>query len=67
MQHSDDLQLVARVLAKERAAFDEFFEAYFARLIRFCSARVRTMWRAQLTGCSIEPHMIVMFECSPIE
>ncbi len=41
MQHDDDLQLVKRVLARERTAFDEFFDAYFARLSRFCQARVR--------------------------
>jgi len=41
MHHDDDLQLIQRVLNQERAAFDEFFEAYFARLSRFCSARMR--------------------------
>lgn len=41
MQHNDDLQLIQRVLKQERAAFDEFFEAYFARLSRFCGARMR--------------------------
>ncbi len=40
MQHDTDLQLVARVLAKEPAAFDTFFDTYFARLTRFCTARV---------------------------
>ena len=32
-----------------------------------CRARVRTMWRAQLTGCSTEPNMMVMLERSPTE
>lgn len=41
MHHDDDLQLIQRVLNQERAAFDEFFETYFARLSRFCSARMR--------------------------
>lgn len=40
MQAKADKKLVARVLAKERAAFDEFFTTYFARLTRFCDARV---------------------------
>ena len=40
MQHSDDSDLVKRVLAKDRAAFEEFFDIYFARLGRFCAARV---------------------------
>ena len=30
-----------------------------------CRARVRTMWRAQLTGCSTEPNMMVMLERRP--
>ena len=30
-----------------------------------CRARVRTMWRAQLTGCSTEPNMIVTLERRP--
>ena len=29
-----------RVLQKDRQAFERFFEVYFARLFRFCSARV---------------------------
>ena len=41
MQHQADIDLVERVLAQDRAAFDEFFETYFARLCRFCAARVR--------------------------
>ena len=32
-----------------------------------CNARVRSMWRAQLTGCSTEPNMMVMFERRPTE
>lgn len=35
-----DKALVERVLAQERAAFDEFFAAYFGRLCRFCRARI---------------------------
>ena len=30
-----------------------------------CSARVRSMCRAQLTGCSTEPNMMVMLERRP--
>lgn len=41
MQHQADIELVRRVLAQDRAAFDEFFETYFARLCRFCAARMR--------------------------
>jgi RNA polymerase sigma-70 factor, ECF subfamily len=41
MHHKDDITLVNRVLARERTAFDEFFKIYFARLTRFCAARVR--------------------------
>ena len=37
--HSGDMQLVQRVLAKERAAFEQFFEIYFSRLYRFCVMR----------------------------
>ena len=33
--------------------------------VSFCRSRVRTMWRAQCTGCSTEPNMIVMFESQP--
>ena len=28
---------------------------------------MRTMWRAQLTGCSTEPNMMVMFDRRPTE
>ena len=35
------MQLVKRVLNKEREAFESFFESYFARLYRFCVARMR--------------------------
>lgn len=41
MQQTEDIELVKRVLAKEQAAFDEFFDAYFSRLCRFCTARVQ--------------------------
>ncbi len=37
--HSADQQLVQRVLARERAAFEQFFEIYFSRLYRFCVVR----------------------------
>lgn len=40
LQYREDMQLVQRVLAKERDAFETFFEAYFARLYRFCVARM---------------------------
>ena len=40
MQNDQDMLLVKRVLAQERTGFDEFFEAYFARLTRFCAARM---------------------------
>ena len=40
MHNTDDYQLVQRVLQKDRQAFERFFEVYFARLFRFCSARV---------------------------
>lgn len=40
MHHREDYQLVQRVLQKNRQAFEDFFEIYFARLFRFCSARV---------------------------
>ncbi|NKC01652.1 MAG: sigma-70 family RNA polymerase sigma factor [Pseudomonadales bacterium] len=40
MQAKEDVNLVKRVLAKERAAFDEFFSTYFSRLSRFCRTRV---------------------------
>src|SRR3954451_22837092 len=35
--------------------------------VSFCRARVRTMWRAQCTGFSMAPNMMVMFEFSPTE
>ncbi len=37
--HSADQLLVQRVLARERAAFEQFFEIYFGRLYRFCVIR----------------------------
>ena len=37
--HAADKQLVQRVLAKERVAFEQFFETYFSRLYRFCALR----------------------------
>ena len=40
MQANEDKQLVERVLAKDRAAFDQFFAIYFGRLMRFCRTRV---------------------------
>ncbi len=40
MHNTDDYQLVQRVLQKDRQAFERFFEVYFARLFRFCTARV---------------------------
>ncbi len=40
LQYREDMQLVQRVLAKEREAFETFFESYFARLYRFCVARM---------------------------
>ncbi len=40
MNHSEDIALVKRVLKKERAAFNEFFEIYFSRLYRFSHTRV---------------------------
>ncbi len=33
--------------------------------VSFCRSRVRTMWRAQCTGCSTAPNMIVTLEFSP--
>ena len=41
MHNREDTELVRRVLNKERQAFEEFFEAYFGRLYRFCAARMR--------------------------
>ncbi len=38
--HPDDLDLVHRVLNRERHAFDDFFEIYFPRLCRFVYARI---------------------------
>lgn len=40
MNQHEDIALVKRVLNKERAAFNEFFETYFARLYRFSLSRV---------------------------
>ena len=40
MQAREDNRLVKRVLAKEAAAFNEFFDTYFPRLYRFCLARL---------------------------
>ncbi|NIB40747.1 RNA polymerase sigma factor [Pseudomaricurvus alkylphenolicus] len=40
MQNQEDRQLVAKILAKDRVAFDHFFDVYFARLHRFCSSRI---------------------------
>ena len=40
MHNRDDYKLVQRVLAKDRKAFEEFFETYFARLYRFCLGRM---------------------------
>lgn len=37
---TSDKALVERVLSKDRAAFEEFFNAYFGRLVRFCTARM---------------------------
>ena len=41
MLHSRERHLAQRVLRKEQAAFDEFFQSYFSRLFRFCAARMR--------------------------
>ena len=41
MHASEDKELVRRILAKERDAFEEFFATYFSRLMRFCHTRVR--------------------------
>jgi RNA polymerase sigma-70 factor, ECF subfamily len=38
---ADDRALVRRLLAREEAAFEEFFAAYFPPLFRFASARLR--------------------------
>lgn len=38
--HFEDRRLVKRLLAHERAAFDEFFNGYFPRLYRFARARL---------------------------
>ncbi|MGH9257285.1 MAG: RNA polymerase sigma factor [Vicinamibacterales bacterium] len=35
-----DAELVRRLLARDEAAFDEFFDRYFPRLYRFCLARL---------------------------
>ncbi len=36
-----DKRLAKRVLRKEKGAFDEFYEAYFPRIYRFCLFRAR--------------------------
>jgi RNA polymerase sigma-70 factor (ECF subfamily) len=41
MQHREDKQLIKRVLSKDRAAFETFFDTYFARLCRFARARMQ--------------------------
>ena len=38
--HEQDLKLVKGVLENRREAFEAFFDVYFSRLYRFCSARV---------------------------
>lgn len=38
--HFEDRRLVKRLLAHERAAFNEFFDGYFPRLYRFARARL---------------------------
>ncbi|MDA1075292.1 MAG: RNA polymerase sigma factor [Proteobacteria bacterium] len=40
MRHQQDIDLVRQVLGKNKAAFETFFETYFARLFRFCSTRI---------------------------
>lgn len=40
MQAPNDRELINRVLAKDRQAFDEFFDTYFPRLCRFCGSRI---------------------------
>lgn len=40
MRHQQDIDLVRQVLGKDRAAFETFFQGYFARLFRFCSTRI---------------------------
>ena len=37
---SPDLKLVERLLARDRCAFEEFFQSYFQRLYRFAFARL---------------------------
>ena len=37
---AEDKKLVAKVLAKDRDAFDQFFALYFPKLMRFCARRV---------------------------
>ena len=41
MLHTEDLALAQRVVAKQRAAFDEFFNMYVGRLFRFCATRLQ--------------------------
>jgi RNA polymerase sigma-70 factor (ECF subfamily) len=38
--HEDDLKLVGKLMAREHAAFREFFDDYFPRLFRFTLRRV---------------------------
>jgi RNA polymerase sigma-70 factor, ECF subfamily len=40
LEHSEDLELVARMLAGEERAFETFGERYFQALYRFASARL---------------------------
>ncbi len=39
-KYEADLDLVSRVLSKDRRAFDEFFHEYFQRIYRFCLKRL---------------------------
>ena len=41
MANREDIELVQRVIAKEPAAFDQFFEIYFGRIYRFCNSKIR--------------------------
>lgn len=47
MDVNRDKALIDRVLAKDQAAFDEFFNAYFGRLVRFCQRRIAAHGAAQ--------------------
>ena len=40
MLNTEDLQLAQRILAKERAAFEQFFDTYLGRVHRFCATRL---------------------------